>query len=221
MALLATLVRPVGLALLALAAAGAMAADALHTQVLMLTGTGPDDAVPWDFTIHGGRRAGERARIPVPSNWQQQGFGHYQYGYDKGPRAADVAVYSRRVRVPAPWQGLNVRIVFDAVMTDALVRVNGRVAGPVHQGGFNRFSHDVTPWIKPGEDNEIEVEVSEASASPAPSWPSGMATTGSSVASTGRHGWRPHPCRRSPMSPSTPRPVASWRQRSRCVRRAA
>lgn len=55
-----------------------------QTEKLMLSGTGPDDAVLWDFRIDGGRKAGESARILVPSNWQQQGFGHYQYRYDKG-----------------------------------------------------------------------------------------------------------------------------------------
>ena len=142
----------------------AVAADAPRTETLMLSGSGPDDAVPWDFRIDGGMRAGENARLPVPSNWQQHGFGHYQYGYDKGPRAADTGVYRHRFRVPADWQGRTVRIVFDAAMTDTTVKVNGQLAGPVHQGGFNRFSHDVTRLVKVGEDNELEVQVSEASA---------------------------------------------------------
>ncbi|WP_367348509.1 glycoside hydrolase family 2 protein [Sphingobium yanoikuyae] len=118
----------------------------------------------WDFSIDGGAGAGKPARIAVPSNWQQQGFGHYQYGYDKGPRASDHAVYRHRFAVPADWQGKTIRIVLDAVMTDTLVKVNGKVAGPLHQGGFNRFSYDVTGLILPGQDNSLEVEVSEASA---------------------------------------------------------
>ncbi|HEY0956505.1 MAG TPA: glycoside hydrolase family 2 TIM barrel-domain containing protein [Roseateles sp.] len=155
-----------GLAGLLLGAA-AQAADAPRTQTLMLSGTGPDDAVAWDFSIDGGRRAGEKARIPVPSNWQQQGFGHYQYGYDKGPRASDTGTYRHRFAVPADWKGRAVRLVFEAAMTDTTVKLNGQPAGPVHQGGFNRFSHDVTRLLKPGEDNEIEVKVSEASAATA------------------------------------------------------
>jgi len=138
------------------------------TEVQLLSGTGTDDAVAWDFTISGGMRAGEAARIPVPSNWQLQGFGHYQYGYDKGPRAADRGVYRHRFTAPAAWQGRHIRIVFDAVMTDTTVRLNGQQVGPIHQGGFNRFSHDITRWIKlGGELNELEVDVSEASANTA------------------------------------------------------
>lgn len=149
------------------AAFPAMAEEVPGTATLMLSGTGPDDAVAWDFVIDGGMRAGEQARIPVPSNWQMHGFGHYQYGYDKGPRAADKATYRRRFTIPADWKGRTIRVIFEAVMTDTLVKVNGTVAGPVHQGGFNRFSHDITKLVKPGEENEIEVQVSEASAATA------------------------------------------------------
>jgi hypothetical protein len=44
-----------------------LAAEAQQTEKLYLSGTGPDDAVVWDFMVSGGRRAGERATIPVPS----------------------------------------------------------------------------------------------------------------------------------------------------------
>lgn len=153
----------ISLAALVAAPAVAQDGDATHTQVQMLSGKGPDDAVPWQFKIHSGRRAGEAATIPVPSNWQQQGFGDYQYGYDKGPRVADTATYGKSFTVPADWKGRTVDVVFDGVMTDATVKVNGRLAGPTHQGGFNRFRYDITRLVKFGEANEIELEVSEAS----------------------------------------------------------
>ena len=139
-------------------------AAAPETERQMLSGHGPDDAIPWSFEIDGGGNAGQSGTIAVPSNWQQQGFGHYQYGYDKGPRASDRGIYRRQFDVPAAWKGRTIRIVFDGVMTDALVKVNGQVAGPVHQGGFNRFSHDITALVRPGERNSLEVQVSEASA---------------------------------------------------------
>ncbi|WP_140986389.1 glycoside hydrolase family 2 protein [Asticcacaulis tiandongensis] len=141
-----------------------MAFAAPQTEKLMLSGNGPDDAVEWDFVISGGMRAGEKAKIAVPSNWQQQGFGHYQYGYDKGPRTADIGLYQRQFTVPAEWKDRTVRIVFDASMTDTRVKVNGVSAGAVHQGGFSRFSYDITKLVKFGEANHLEVEVSEASA---------------------------------------------------------
>jgi beta-galactosidase/beta-glucuronidase len=55
-------------------------------------------------------------------------------------------------------------------MTDAAVKVNGVSAGPVHQGGFYRFKHDITSLVKFGEgaanDNLLEVEVAKVSADP-------------------------------------------------------
>ena len=50
------------------------------TERHYLSGHGPEDAVAWDFTVTAGRRAGEKATIPVPSNWEQHGFGGYDYG---------------------------------------------------------------------------------------------------------------------------------------------
>jgi hypothetical protein len=139
---------------------------ALETRRLMLSGTGPDDAVPWDFTIDGDRRAGEKATIPVPSNWQQQGFGAYQYGNENPARRKNTGHYSRHFTIPAGWKDQRIRLVFDGVMTDTRVSVNGVPAGPLHQGGFYRFAFDVTKLVKVGGDNIVEVDVSEASADP-------------------------------------------------------
>lgn len=142
----------------------AVRAGATETDRLMLSGHGPDDAVLWDFTIDGDRRAGEKARIPVPSNWQQHGFGAYQYGDENPGRRKNHGLYRRHFTVPANWADRRVRLVFDGVMTDARVTVNGVQAGPVHQGGFYRFSFDVTKLVKIGGDNVVEVDVAEASA---------------------------------------------------------
>lgn len=138
--------------------------EAAATQRLMLSGHGPDDAVPWEFTIDSGRRAGERATIPVPSNWQQHGFGVYQYGLKDGERTRANGVYRRTFTVPAGWKDRRIRLIFDGVMTDARVLVNGVQAGPVHVGGYYRFEFDVTKLVKFGEQNAIEVAVAEASA---------------------------------------------------------
>lgn len=132
----------------------------------MLSGRDASDAVPWDFTIDKGRRAGERATIPVPSNWQQHGFGVYQYGLQEKNRTDAKGRYSRRFDVPAGWKGKRIHLMFDGVMTDALVKVNGVQAGPVHQGGYYRFGFDISKLVKLGEQNVVEVEVSEASANP-------------------------------------------------------
>jgi hypothetical protein len=141
-----------------------LAAADNETQYSYLSGKGPKDAVPWEFSVTGGRRAGEKTTIPVPSNWELQGFGGYNYGQEPVPKADEHGLYRRHFAIPAAWKGRRIRIVFEGVMTDAFVKVNGREAGPVHQGGFYRFRYDITPLVKLGADNLLEVDVAKVSA---------------------------------------------------------
>ncbi len=149
------------------------ALPARETEVRYLSGTGPEDAVPWEFLCTGGRNAGTWTTIPVPSCWEQQGFGTYNYGVhhrpgrDKPsppPLADEEGHYRHTFRVPAEWRDRAVRIVFDGVMTDAEVKINGQSAGPVHQGSFYRFHHDITALLDFDGDNRLEVLVRKKSA---------------------------------------------------------
>lgn len=139
-----------------------------QTQFKYLSGTGKDDAVEWDFYCTAGRRSGVWSKIPVPSNWEQQGFGGYNFGrpHDekKNPLAREQGKYRLQFNVPAGWRDRVVRLVFDGVMTDAEVLVNGKSAGPTHQGSFYRFKYDITPLLKFGAANLLEVNVSKVSA---------------------------------------------------------
>ena len=135
-----------------------------ETQIQYLSGKGPKDAVQWDFQASGGRRSGAWTTIPVPSNWEQQGFGGYNYGQEAAPKSDEHGLYRLRFPVRAEWKGRRVRLVFEAVMTDTSVKVNGRSAGPVHQGGFYRFSFDVTRLLTFGAENLLEVDVAKISA---------------------------------------------------------
>lgn len=142
-------------------------AGGTQTHVKYLSGTGNTDAVAWDFYCTAGRRSGAWAQIPVPSNWEQHGFGAYNFGrpFDeqKNPVAREQGRYRLRFKVPAGWKGRVVRLVFDGVMTDAEVWVNGKSAGPVHQGSFYQFKYDITPLLKYGTANLLEVNVSKVS----------------------------------------------------------
>ncbi len=129
----------------------------------MLSGTGHGDGVMWGFTVTGGRRAGEPATIPVPSQWEQQGFGAYNYGHDDD-KSREQGLYRHRFRVPEAWRGMTVDLVFEGVMTDTEALLNGRPVGPVHHGGFYRFRYDVTELLLAGTENLLEVTVSKHSA---------------------------------------------------------
>jgi hypothetical protein len=109
------------------------------TEIQYLSGTGSDDTMPWEFFCTEGRRSGQWATIQVPSNWELQGFGTYNYGHDKN-KAKEEGHYKTTFSCPDSWQNKTINLVFEGVMTDTLVKVNGQVAGPKHQGGFYRFS---------------------------------------------------------------------------------
>lgn len=136
-------------------------AAAQETEVLWLSGQGKDDPVPWEFFCTAGRNSAQWTTIGVPSNWELQGFGTYNYGHDKN-KGNEQGRYRRKFTVPEGWARKRVFIVFDGVMTDTEVFVNGRSAGPKHQGGFYRFQYEITELIKPGE-NLLEVTVSKVS----------------------------------------------------------
>lgn len=147
--------------------------SALETEIRPLSGRGPEDAVRWEFLCTGGRNSGTWTTIPVPSCWEQQGFGTYNYGVhhrpsktspNPPPLADEEGHYRHTFRVPAEWRERAVRIVFDGVMTDAEVKINGRPAGPVHQGSFYRFHHDITALLDFDGDNRLEVVVRKKSA---------------------------------------------------------
>jgi len=155
------------------AGTAAAAPRAKSTWIMFLSGQGKDDAVLWDFFCTGGRNSGIWTKIPVPSCWELQGFGTYDYGvWHRGnagnpnppPLPDEQGRYRREFAPPAEWQGRVVRLIFEGVLTDTEVRVNGQLAGPVHQGGFYRFSYDVTPLVKIGASNLLEVTVSKVSA---------------------------------------------------------
>lgn len=142
-----------------LAARLASAQDA-ETKTLLLSGRGNDDGVMWDFLCSTGRNAGVWTNIAVPSCWEQQGFG--AYGYQADP-LKESGRYRRSFTVPAGWTDRTVRVVFEGVMTDAEVAINGRSAGPKHHGAFYPFKHDITKLLDFGGSNLIEVAVDKFS----------------------------------------------------------
>ena len=106
----------------------------------------------------------------MPSCWEQQGFGAYYYGTQGRGKPDDDPVipketgtYRRSFEAPASWREREIHIVFEAAMTDTTVFINGQQAGDTHQGGFYRFSYDITRLVKPGR-NDLEVRVAKDSA---------------------------------------------------------
>ena len=134
--------------------------SAQQTERLYLSGHDRDDAVGWDFRCATDGKVGEWATIPVPSNWEMQGFGTLSYHKDS---PADFGEYRYKFKAPATWSGQRVFLVFDGAMTDTTARLNGQQVGPTHRGGFYRFRYEVTSLLKAGAENVLEATVAETS----------------------------------------------------------
>jgi hypothetical protein len=147
-----------------------MNALAQQKQVQYLSGTDTKKTVQWDFYCTAGRNSGAWAKISVPSCWEQQGYGNYNYGrdyktYGKNSRFFDEkGMYKYQFKVPASWKGKNINIVFDGSMTDTEVKINGKAAGTIHQGSFYRFKYDISSILYFDKPNTLEVTVSKMSA---------------------------------------------------------
>ncbi len=160
------MMRPLLLLLLLLG--GSAAAQVPHPERIYLSGRGIDAPATWQFRCSAGQNSGAWRPIGVPCNWELQGFGDYTYGRWYTVKGAEPSteegIYRLRFDAPETWRGQRVKIFFDGVMTDTEVLVNGRRAGDIHQGGFYRFSYDITGLLRPGRRNLLEVRVAKHSA---------------------------------------------------------
>lgn len=142
-------------------------AQAPHTERIYLSGTDIDNTQQWEFYCSAGQNSGKWRHIEVPCNWELQGFGEYTYGRWYKVKGAtpstEKGTYRHRFHAPKEWKGQKVKIYFDGVMTDTEVFINGKSAGQMHQGGFNRFSYDITELLALGKKNTLEVKVAKES----------------------------------------------------------
>jgi len=138
-------------------------------QIQYLSGTDNENTVTWDFFCTDGRKSGYWTKIEVPSHWEQQGFGSYNYGrdyytYGRNVKYADEkGMYRYEFSVPESWQNKEIILVFEGSMTDTEVKINGKSAGNIHQGSFYRFTYNITDKLHFGEPNLLEVTVSKMS----------------------------------------------------------
>ena len=117
--------------------------------------------------------------IPVPSNWQMQGYGKPVYTNSEYPFAANpptvmgeppahftnfpkdlrnpVGSYRRNFTIPGEWKGQPVHVVFQGVDSAFYVWVNGQKVG-YSQDSRTPAEFDITKFLKEGE-NVLAVEV--------------------------------------------------------------
>ena len=153
--------------MLSLSFSAMQAQSQVETQRQYLSGHGSDDMVQWDFLCTDGRNSGKWTKIGVPSCWELQGFGTYQYGmrfYGKATPegiADEKGQYKTEFTLPKEWAGRQIQLVFEAAFTEINVQINGRKAGNgTYQGGFTRHTIDVSDRVFFGtKKNRLEVNV--------------------------------------------------------------
>jgi hypothetical protein len=135
---------------------------AQKTEIQYLSGIDKDHTVQWDFFCTHGRNSGTWSKIALPSCWELQGFGSYLYG-KTNMEANEKGLYKYEFTVPSSWEKKKVFIVFEGSMTDTEVKINGQIAGPVHQGSFYKFKYDISGLLKYNDKNLLDVTVSKES----------------------------------------------------------
>jgi len=141
---------------------GFISLNAQKTEIIYLSGVDKDHTVQWDFYCTNGRNSGKWSKIAVPSNWELQGFGSYHYG-KPDLIANEKGLYKYEFSVSKNLKKRKIFIVFEASMTDTEVKINGKIAGPTHQGAFYRFKYDITDLLNYESKNLLEVTVSKES----------------------------------------------------------
>lgn len=140
-----------------------------HKQVQYLSGKDNKHTVTWEFFCTGGRKSGYWTTIEVPSHWEQQGFGSYNYGRDYYTYGRDIkyaderGFYRYKFTIPKGWHDKEIILVFEGSMTDTEVKINGHSAGDIHQGAFYRFTYNITGKLNFEKSNLLEVTVSKMS----------------------------------------------------------
>lgn len=144
---------------------------AQQTKKIFLSGEDYKNPVSWEFLCTDGQNSNTWSTINVPSNWELEGFGTYTYGrwykeLNQKEPSKEEGFYKFRFKVPEIYENQQVRIVFGGVMTDAQVKINGKLAGAIHQGGFYEFDYDISELVDVQSDNLLEVHVKKHSDNP-------------------------------------------------------
>ncbi|WP_417941061.1 glycoside hydrolase family 2 TIM barrel-domain containing protein [Flavobacterium sp. RS13.1] len=142
---------------------------AQQTDKVYLSGKDFEHPVQWDFFCTGGNNSQKWSKINVPSQWELEGFGEYTYGrwykeLNQKEPSKEEGLYKFEFDIPANYKDKEVQIVFGGAMTDTEVKVNGKLAGAIHQGGFYEFKYDISSLLKFGSKNTLEVHVWKHSA---------------------------------------------------------
>ena len=102
------------------------------------------------------------ATIPVPSNWEMQGFGDKLFRNVTSPFKPNppfvpkeynpTGIYRRTFAIPSSWKGEQVFLRFEKVASASFVWVNGVKVG-YNEGAQEPAEYNITPYLKSGQNS--------------------------------------------------------------------
>ncbi len=103
--------------------------------------------------------------IPVPSNWELEGYGQavyinsghpwHRHDYPKiGDEDNPVGIYKRTFTIPDNWKEMNIRLHFGGVTSAIYVYINGKEVG-YSQGSRLPAEFDITNYLQAGENTVV------------------------------------------------------------------
>lgn len=95
---------------------------------------------------------GKTQKVTLPRAWNEE----YAYRVPIEKLPDDTVRYTKRFVAPKEWKGQKVFIEFEGARQSAEVWLNGKYLG-IHQNGVMAFGFDLTPYIKIGKENVLEV----------------------------------------------------------------
>ncbi len=109
--------------------------------------------------------------IPVPSNWEMQGFGDKLFRNTSTPFKPNppfvprehnpTGAYRKTFTIPSSWKGEQVFLRFEKVASASFVWLNGQEVG-YNEGGQEPAEYNITPFLKSGT-NTLAVMVTKYS----------------------------------------------------------
>lgn len=106
---------------------------------------------------------GSWKKIDLPHDWAIQGPFYTEEeaivggGMGRLP-VQGVGWYRKKLSIPASDKGKNIFLQMDGAMSYAIVWLNSKLVGGWPYG-YNSFQLDLTPYIKPGENNQLVIKV--------------------------------------------------------------
>lgn len=110
----------------------------------------------WNFTYGYEVVPNVWQRVDIPHTWNKDDALSGNIRYYRGQ-----ATYQKKLFIDKKWDGKRLFIKFDGVNTVSNVFINGKHIGE-HRGGYTAFVFEITEKVKYGEENLLQIRVSNA-----------------------------------------------------------